>query len=159
MKNIGFGAATAAFMLAVAAPAQAELVSAENPQAIAAILSSQGLPTELLTPDDKNPYIESKHSGMKFLVLFMNCNDDNRACKTVQFYMGYNDAKNTTLDKLNDWNKEKRFARAYRDDEGDPVLEMDVDLDFKGIPRENVGEAVNTWKSLMDSFQKHIHGK
>lgn len=72
--------------------------------------------------------------------------------------MGFNDAKKTTLETLNDWNENKRFARAYRDDSGDPVLEMDVDLDFNGIPRENVGEAVNTWKALMTAFQKHIHG-
>ena len=49
-------------------------------------------------------------------------------------YMGFSDAKDVSLDKLNKWNKDKRFARAYKDDEGDPVLEMDVDLDFAGIP-------------------------
>ena len=66
--------------------------------------------------------------------------------------MGFSDAKDVSLEKLNQWNKDKRFARAYKDDEGDPVLEMDVDLDFAGIPRENVGETFNTWATLMDSF-------
>lgn len=159
MKNMGLVAAMTALAMALTTPAQAELVSAENPQAIAALLASQGLPTDLKTPSGESPYIESKHSALKFLVLFMNCNDAKRNCKTIQFYMGFKDAKDVTLDKLNDWNKEKRFARAYRDDEGDPVLEMDVDLDFKGIPRENVGEAVNTWKALMEAFQTHIHGE
>ena len=67
--------------------------------------------------------------------------------------------KSYTLDKINKWNKEKRFARAYKDDEGDPVLEMDVDLDFAGIPRENVGETFNTWASLMDSFREYVFEK
>jgi Putative bacterial sensory transduction regulator len=122
-------------------------------------LESQGLTAELRDGGDSSDYLESKHNGLKFLVLFMNCDDDDRNCKTLQFYMGYNDAKGTTLEKLNAWNAKKRFTRAYRDDSGDPVLEMDLDLDFKGIPRENVGEAVNTWKALMDAYQTHIHGE
>ena len=70
--------------------------------------------------------------------------------------MGFSDAKDVTLERLNQWNKEKRFAGAYRDDAGVPVLEMDVDLDFQGIPRENVGETFNTWASLMDSFRAYV---
>jgi Putative bacterial sensory transduction regulator len=157
MKYKRLAGAFATSLLAFATPAQAELIGAGNVQTIAQIIQAQGLPAEIKTPSDENPYIESKYSNLKFLILFMNCNDENKNCKTLQFYMGYNDAKETTLEELNSWNRDKRFARAYRDNEGDPVLEMDVDLDFNGIPRENVGEAVNTWKSLMDAFQKHIH--
>jgi Putative bacterial sensory transduction regulator len=159
MRNTWIGVVAATAMMAAASPAQAELIGAKNPQVIAQILQSQGLPAAIKTPDGESPYIESEHNKLKFLVLFMNCNDAKRDCKTIQFYMGYNDAKKTTLDKINAWNKDKRFARAYRDDEGDPVLEMDIDLDFGGIPRENVGEAVNTWKALMEAYQTHIHGE
>jgi hypothetical protein len=73
--------------------------------------------------------------------------------------MGFSDAKDVPLDRFNQWNKEKRFARGYRDDEGDPVLEMDVDVDFAGIPRENLGETFNTWASLMDSYREFIFDK
>ncbi len=148
-----FGAATAGM---TASPAHAELVNAKNPQAIKAIVESQGWPATLITKPDESPYLESNRNGLKFLVLFMNCDDEEKNCKTLQFYMGFSDAKDVSLDKLNTWNKDKRFARAYRDDEGDPVLEMDVDLDFAGIPRENVGESFNTWASLMDSFREFV---
>jgi len=141
-----------------ATPAQAELVSAKNPAAIKAIVESQGWPAKLISKADEDPYIESNRNGLKFLVLFMNC-EDHKNCKTLQYYMGFNDAKDVSLDRLNEWNKEKRFARAYRDDEGDPVLEMDVDLDFAGLPRENIGETFNTWASLMDSYREFIYEK
>ncbi|ALC12552.1 YbjN domain-containing protein [Sphingopyxis sp. 113P3] len=141
-----------------ATPAQAELVSAQNPAAIRAILESRGWPARLVLEDGKDPYIESTRNNVQFLVIFMNCTD-NRRCKTLQYYMGFSDAKNLDLERFNEWNKTKRFARAYKDDEGDPVLEMDVDLDFAGIPRENVGETLNTWASLMDSFREHIFEK
>ena len=141
-----------------AAPAKAELVNAKNPAAIKAIVESQGWPATLVTKPDEDPYIESSRNGVKFLVIFMNC-EDHKNCKTLQYYMGFNDAKNVSLDRFNQWNKEKRFARGYKDDEGDPVLEMDVDVDFAGIPRENIGETFNTWASLMDSYREFIFDK
>lgn len=155
--------ARAAFALAGAAlfsatPAHAELVNASNPATIKAILESQGWPATLVSKAGDDPYLESNRNGLKFLVLFMNC-EEGKKCKTLQYYMGFSDAKDVSLDKLNKWNKDKRFARAYKDDEGDPVLEMDVDLDFQGIPRENVGETFNTWASLMDSFREYVFEK
>ncbi len=153
----------AALALGVAAlfattPAKAELINASNPATIKAILESQGWPATLISKPGDDPYLESNRNGLKFLVLFMNC-EESKKCKTLQYYMGFSDAKDVSLDKLNKWNKDKRFARAYKDDEGDPVLEMDVDLDFAGIPRENVGETFNTWASLMDSFREYVFEK
>jgi Putative bacterial sensory transduction regulator len=159
MRNNLLTAAFAAALMAAATPAQAELIGAGRVSVIADIVKAQGMQAEIKKTEGEPDYIESKHDGLKYLILFMNCNDAKRDCKTIQFYMGYNDAKDTPLDKLNSWNRDKRFARAYRDDEGDPVLEMDLDLDFNGIPRENVGEALNTWKALMEAFQTHIHGE
>lgn len=151
---LALGAAT----VIAATPARAELVNAQNPATIKTILESQGWPATLIQKDGDDPHIESSRNDMKFLVIFMNCTD-NRRCKTIQYYMGFNDAKDLALTRLNQWNKDKRFARAYKDDEGDPVLEMDVDLDFAGIPRENVGESLNTWASLMDSFREFVFEK
>ena len=150
--------ALAPLALFPATPAHAELVNAANPETIKAIVESQGWPATIVAKDGDDPYIESNRAGLKFLVLFMNC-DGGERCKTLQYYMGFSDAKDVTLDRLNQWNKEKRFARAYKDDAGDPVLEMDVDLDFAGIPRENVGETFNTWASLMDSFRAYVFEK
>ncbi|WP_428681644.1 YbjN domain-containing protein [Sphingopyxis sp.] len=160
MRNFSVRAALAlgAALVFSATPAHAELVNAKNPATIKAIVESQGWPATLVTKAGDDPYIESTRNGLKFLILFMNC-DDNKNCKTLQYYMGFNDAKNVSFERLNEWNKEKRFARAYRDDEGDPVLEMDVDVDFSGIPRENIGETFNTWASLMDSYREFIYEK
>lgn len=160
MKSIIACAALAlgASTLFAAAPAHAELVNAKNPAVIKSILESQGWPATLISKAGDDPYIESNRNGLKFLVLFMNC-EENKNCKTLQYYMGFSDAKGVSIERLNSWNKDKRFARAYRDDAGDPVLEMDVDLDFAGIPRENVGETLNTWASLMDSYREYVFEK
>jgi len=148
--------AMTATVMSLTAPASAQMVTPKNPQAIAAAVKEKGLPAKLVLPDDNNPYIESNYNDMKFLVLFMNCDDNHQNCTTLQYYMGFNDAKDTTLEQLNEWNKSKRFARAYRDDEGDPVLEMDVDLDFGGIPKVNLVETLNPWSALMDAYHSHL---
>lgn len=148
----------AATALISATPVHAELINATNPSTIKAIVESQGWPATIVSKPGDDPYIESNRNGLKFLVLFMNC-DEGKKCKTLQYYMGFSDAKDVSFDRLNKWNKDKRFARAYKDEEGDPVLEMDVDLDFAGIPRENVGETFNTWASLMDSFREYVFEK
>jgi len=148
-----FGAAA----LALAPAAHAEMITAKDPAKLAKVIEATDHEAKVVT-DDGTTYIESQHNGLKFLVFFMNCQDDSQDCATIQYYMGYNDAKDTTLEQLNQWNREHRFARAYRDDEGDPVLEMDLDLDFKGLPRENVAESVETWVSLMDDYQGFLFG-
>lgn len=152
-------AAFSASALFAMAPAQAELVSPKNPAAIVSVVESQGLSAKLVTKSGENPYIESASNGIKFLILFLNCDDNKQNCTTLQYYMGYSDADATSLERINEWNKTKRFARAYRDNDGDPVLEMDVDLDFDGLPRQNVGESLKTWVSLMNSYHGFLFDK
>lgn len=159
MRQLPFATALATLAAAAlgAAPAHAELVSPKNPAAIVKILESQGWPANLVTPGDADPYIQSESNGMKFVVLFMNCNDAHQDCRTLQYYMGFNDVKDLPFEKFNIWNKQKRFARAYRDDQSDAVLEMDVDLDFAGLPRENVTDSLQTWAALMDAYHDFVN--
>ena len=132
------------------------MVTSQNPQALLAAVRSVDPQAQLQNPSDGGPYIASSYNDMKYLILLMNCDDAEQNCKTVQFYMGFSDAKQTSLEQLNEWNKTKRFARAYRDNDSDPVLEMDLDLDFKGIPRQNFLESIATWKTLMDAYRAHL---
>lgn len=161
MKRASFWSALslAAASTLAAAPAHAELVNATNPATIKALVESQGWPAKVIRKDGSAPYIESSRNDLKFLVLFMNCNDAGENCKTLQYYMGFSDAKDVAFERINEWNKGKRFARAYRDESGDPVLEMDVDVDFAGIPRENLSDSFSTWAALMDAYREFIFEK
>lgn len=147
----------AGLALAMASPANAELIDAKSPKVIATLIESHGWKVAIDAKAGESPVLKASRNGELFVVGFMNCTD-GKNCKTLQFFMGFTDAKEVTLERLNEWNRDKRFARAYRDNEGDPVLAMDVDLDFGGLPRENVGELVNTWTGLMDSFRAFVRG-
>ena len=148
-------AVLAATSLGAAVPASAEAVDARSPKKIEALIAAQGWKTALTDEAGADPYIWAERSGFRFVVAFNNCKD-GRDCRTLQFLMAVEGASKLNFDQLNDWNRDQRFARAYRDGTGDPVLAMDLDLDFKGLPRENVDEAVRTWTGLIESFYRFI---
>lgn len=151
-----FHTALTAFSLLTATAVQAQTVIASNPQSVIDALEAEGHKVALNRPEGQAPHIESWHNGRKFLVLFYNCDDALANCRTLQFYFGFNDAKDTTLERLNEWNRTKRFTRAYRDGEGDPVLEMDLDTDPDGVTQAWFHEQLRTWRSQMDAYREHI---
>lgn len=160
LANILKSGAFAVFLMLAgqgAPAAQAQTVSATRPDTIAAALKAKGLPSELKRPADGNPYFTSAYDNMPFLIALMNCDEDKINCKTVQFYFGFNDRKGFSLDTLNEWNQTKRFVRAYRDKENDPVLVMDVDTDKGGVPLAVFNENLDVWLSQMGDYRELVN--
>jgi hypothetical protein len=142
--------------MACAAPSQAQMITASNPQSVAAYLRSEGLTVTLKKDTDGDPLIESslgKNQG--FSVYFYNCTD-HAACQTLQFYAGFTDSKADAA-RLNEWNRGKRFGRAYIDKVGDPVVEMDIDLNDPGMARALFADNFRLWKILMTEFPAFIY--
>ena len=133
-------------------PAMAQNVGADI-DVLAGVISGEGYKAKIST-EDGAPHILSESSGSPFAMLLMGCTE-NRNCTTVQFYAGFS-KKGVTLDTINSWNAEKRFGRAYLDDEGDPVIEMDINLDHGGVSRANFVDNLDVWIELMGAFKKHI---
>lgn len=134
-------------------------VDAKNPKTLFALAKAEGFAPEMINKKSEAPSFRMSVNGTNSLVLFMDCDDAKTNCKTIQFYAGYSISDVFETDRINQWNRKKRFARAYVDDSGDPVIEMDVDLDFNGLPRENIVESFAIWKSLVSSFGKFVNGE
>lgn len=139
---------------ALAAPANAQLVSAANPESVASALRAQGYQAELTKDSDGDPMIRSGTGGTKFIILFFGCTA-NSNCATIQFYAGYSDVQ-VTHQRVNEWNKTRRFGRAYIDNEGDPVVEMDLDLDDGGMSRALFEDNVEFWTSVVDGYRRFL---
>jgi hypothetical protein len=138
----------------LAAPAGAQMVTAKDPQVIAAFLKEKGYKAEL-TRKPEGPNIRSSDSGISFTIFFMNCSS-GKDCSTIQFFNGYSDIDNVPLTRINEWNKTHRFARAYIDDAQDPVLEMDMDLDNGGVPKASFAENFDIWLDLVAAYRKFL---
>jgi hypothetical protein len=46
---------------------------------------------------------------------------------SLQLFASFGDG-NATLKKVNEWNKSKMYSRTYLDEDGDPCLELDLDM-------------------------------
>lgn len=136
-------------------PAHAQMVLAQDPGSLVAALQEGGYAAKLSTDSVGDPQITSGSGGTTFQIFFYNCTD-HKACATVQFNSGYKLTTPVDLDRLNEWNRTKRFGRSFLDKENDPVLQMDVDLDDGGMSRALFIDNVEFWTSILGEFEKWI---
>lgn len=147
----------AALLVAAPMAANAQMVTAQNPQSVAKALQDAGYKAEISKDNGGDPMISSGSSGKKFIILFFGC-EKNIKCTSIQFYTGFSGPK-AELAKINDWNEERRFGRASIDKEGDPVIRMDVDIDFGGMSTPLFKDHIDIWAVVVDKFATHIGAK
>ena len=57
----------------------------------------------------------------------------------------------TDLNEINQWNLERRFSRAYLDEDGDPTLESDLDFEG-GVCFSTITTFIATYEGSLDDF-------
>lgn len=126
---------------------------------IAEVMRDAGYRAEITEADDGTPKIESATAGYNFAVLFYGCEGVNN-CKTIQLF-SWKSLKDDqiTLEKLNSWNSGMRFARAHRDSDGDPIIQMDIDLEDGGMPAALLKDNLEYWDSILADFMRFISDK
>jgi hypothetical protein len=145
----------AAVMAAPLPAAAASMVTATDPQSLVKAMQAAGYQANLTTDKQGDPKIDTGVSGTRFAIYFYGCKD-NKNCRTVTFSTGYNLDNSATLEQINEWNQAQRFGRAYIDDEGDPILEMDLDLEDGGVTPALFIDNIEYWESALENFEKHI---
>jgi hypothetical protein len=143
----------AAGLLIAAAPVQAagKNITAD-PTLVAQTMRTAGFQAGIEKLSNGLPYIQSSSGGYPFRVFFMGCDDSGKACKTVQFFAGFVTKKSPSLTQMNTYTRENRWGRIYIDEEDDPVIEMDVDLEVGGMTPELFKDNLEYWTSVMGSF-------
>ena len=87
------------------------------------------------------------------LIYFYECAKTPR-CRSIQFTAGF--AGSPIGDaRVAEWNRTKRFGRAYLDKDGDPWVEMDVDAE-RGMTTEGLANQFDRWNAVMGSFMRYI---
>lgn len=74
--------------------------------------------------------------------------------EAIQFHISFGDG-NATLKKINLWNATKRFSRTYLDDDGDPHLELDLDL-AGGVTEGRIKDYLRTCKVSLVAWCKEV---
>jgi hypothetical protein len=147
--------ALAGFAAAFPLSAEAQMVTAKDPDTVVKALQAGGYTVELAKDSTGDPMIRSTAPGHPFRILFYGCKAGS-SCETVQFAAGYDKKARSSLEAINDWNRTKRFGRAYIDADGDPFLLMDVDLDDGGVSSQLFADNLEFWASVRTAFELHI---
>jgi len=119
---------------------------------VARVLQSKGFQAEVTTDKRGEPLVQSSSGGAKFGVYFYECK--GQRCSSIQFSSGFS-GTGITAAKIAEWNRTKRFGRAYQDDEKDPWVEMDVDVEH-GANTDALANDLDRWIAVMGEFMRYI---
>ena len=133
--------ATVALVLAgpVSAQQQRERITAEQ---LTGLLRDKGL--EGTVNEKGNVIVQNNGSKIVFFI----------SGQTMQAYFGLR-GTSATITTVNEWNKSKRFGRAYIDSDGDPVVELDYDLEG-GVTDDSVKVWFDTVTAIVRSFRTFV---
>ena len=129
---------------------QATVYNAVSGKEIQAMLTTEGYRPTLGKADDGDPQIKFKVQGKEIYIDFYDCNK-TEFCGSLNISTGWALKTKLKAADLNQWNADNRYIRVYTDEENDPFLEDDIDLDG-GATMNNVKEFVKTYVAQLEDF-------
>jgi hypothetical protein len=158
MRDPTFGLAlTASIMAAIlAAPAAGigaeETIDATGPGRILAVVQGYGEAT-LTTDNLGDPLIEGRIAEKDYRLFFYDCSE-GRDCQTLTFVAGW-EGEDITDEMMAAWNREKRFGKAFLDEDGLATVEMNVNL-HGGVTHTNLDDTIGWWRLVLDEFADYF---
>lgn len=147
------GIAAAALAAGAAHASDTSLVSAADVDQLVNVAKGFGF-AELKKDHTGDPKISGMIEGTRYVVLFYGCDDQHKTCKDIQFDAAWSGTK-VTAAKVADWNLHKRFGKAFLDSDGDPHVQMDVNLHY-GVSEHNLEDTFDWWRVTMKMFKKSV---
>ncbi len=151
MRDLTLGLAMMAALAAPGAGAE-ETIDATAPARILAVVQGYGEAT-LATDNLGDPLIKGRIGEKGYNLFFYDC-DEGRACKSLTFAATW-EADDLTDEKMAGWNREKRFGKAYLDQDGNATVEMSVNL-HGGVTQANFDGTIDWWRLVLDEFADYF---
>jgi hypothetical protein len=153
---IALAAATALSATMASGMARAETINANGMTApeVAAWLQKAGYKAEVGKDSDGEPMIKSATDGENFNIYFYDC-DKTLRCKALQFSAGFDLKQGLTLAKVNEWNRKNRYLKAYVDDDLDPYIQYDVNVNA-GRTVSGLDDDFAVWTGMIGDFTTFI---
>ena len=129
-----------------------------NVDQIADILRKKKFAVETRTDDEGLPYIVTDNDERPFRIFLYDCDGGVRLgdCLSLQFYAAFTIGKPFPIDRINEWNRGRRFGRSYLDKDNDPSIEMDVNMAAGGMPPELFEDTVDLWIEIFTAFDDFV---
>ncbi|WP_290702505.1 YbjN domain-containing protein [Amphritea sp.] len=135
----------------------ADLISADDPDALLNI--ARGFGSARLTTDSTgDPKISGRMDGTKYGIYFYGCDSNGEKCDEIKFGTAWSMDERISLKTINEWNRTKKFGVAYLDNDGDPNLDMAVNLDY-GVTIQNLEDSFSYWGTIVPIFKEQVLGQ
>ena len=130
-----------------ALPAHAAITAAE----VARAIEAKGHTATVGVDDDGDPKVTSNIDDVHLTVFFYGC-DHGRSCQSITFQAAFHVDGGVPLEKINAWNRDKRFLKTWVDKVSDPFCEMDIDAEAGLTPLQLVNY-VTLWESHLAEYK------
>lgn len=144
-----------AFAMLVVAPltdARAQQITAADPTSILTYLKVKKATAQMQKDGEGNPAIFAKADDQVFVVLFYGCKEA-KECRAIQFRTSEKGGKTpVTPERINAWNANKKFNKAYLTDKGEPYIVMEIVLGSKGLDIGDFDTVYSLWQLSMREF-------
>ncbi len=124
--------------------ANSDVVTTLNVDQLYKLMHDEGYAVE----KSEDGFVKWKVEGLK-TVMFVA-----KDSKSIQFYASFTDG-NATLKKVNEWNKNKKYSRSYLNDDGEPCLELDLDLEG-GVTEARIIDFLATCRISLDGWYADV---
>lgn len=128
------------------------IVPGADPGSILAVARARGN-ARLLADDQGDPLVEAIAGGRPYDITFYDCTG-NADCQTIMLRAAFR-ASGQTADEMAEWNRAQRFGKAYLDAEGNPTVEMNVNL-TGGVTTANLADSLDRWETVLSEFAGHV---
>jgi len=155
MRRVAISAMSALALMALHGNTFAQSKGASdsvNAQFIIGELQKEGFVPKLDKDDDGEPRLTFKVDGYEWSIYFYACGPgatETRPCVSYQFYSGYTSNKAVPLEIINQWNTDKRYARAYNYVQKDGKTSSRIEIDVL-----SEGTQANKSETFLAFFQK-----
>lgn len=139
--------------VSVGAPLSSDkLVDATNPAKVTEVARGFGS-AELTEDGDGDPMIEGRINGVVYRAFFYLC-EDGKNCKDLLLWAAW-EGYDIDMNDVNSWNQQMRFGTAYIDGDGDPCLQMSVNLNY-GVSRKNLDDTFDWWAAMLRTYTQEF---
>ncbi|MGE0469693.1 MAG: tetratricopeptide repeat protein [Nitrospira sp.] len=133
-----------------------EIFTEISPDQILQLFKEDGYLAErlLLNVTPEKSIVRFKVEGFTSSIYFYyECDDKPGYYKSIQIRAGFSDK--VSVEKANQWNRERRFIKMYSDSNGELVFERDISLEG-GVTKKFLLERITEWRSLFMSVLRFV---
>lgn len=158
MRRLIFVSVVLVMIGLLAAPATAQIsldqvYSSISLEEMKQLMTQFGYTFTVSADSQGDPMIAFQQEGYKVGLYFYNKVAGKYTA--IQLSAGFSLSQPPSLGSINQWNRAKRYARAYLDQQGDPRVELDLDLEG-GATAGAIKELFRTNRVVLTQFVRHI---